>query len=111
LTKFIFYFILIFYDFCFSRNIFSGVHFKKTKLTGHVACMGYRRGTYRLLVGRREGKTPLGGPRRIIIHLEEVGWEDMDWVDLALVWDGWWALVNAVMNLGVPQNAGNLLTS
>jgi hypothetical protein len=34
----------------------------------------------------------------------------MDWIDLALVWDGWWALVNAVMNLWVPQNAGNLLT-
>ena len=95
---------------------FSGVPIKKNEWTGHVARMGYRRGTYRVLVGRRGGKTPLGGPRRrwednIKIYLEEVGWEGMDWIDLALVWDGWWALVNAVMNLRVPQNAGNLLSS
>ena len=52
------------------------------RLAGHVARMGYRRGTYRVLVGRSEGKTPLGRPRRrwednIKFNLE-VGWEGMD---------------------------------
>jgi hypothetical protein len=78
--------------------------------------MGYRRGTYRVLVGRREGKTPLGGPRcrwedSVKIHREEVGWDGMAWIDLAVDWDGWWSPVNAVVNLPVPQNSGNLLTS
>ena len=60
-------------------------------------------------------KRQLVRPRRrwevnIKIYLEEVGWEGMDRIDLALVWDGWWALVNAARNLRVSQNAGNLLT-
>jgi len=67
-------------------------------------------------VGKPEGKRPLGRPRRrwednIKIDLQEVGCKGMDWIDAAQHWDRWRAQVNAVMNLWVPQNAGNLLTS
>jgi hypothetical protein len=78
--------------------------------------MGEGRGAYRILVGRPEGKRPLGRPRRrwennIKMYLQEVGWEGVDWIDMAQDRDRWRALVNAVMNLRVPQNAGNFLTT
>jgi hypothetical protein len=62
---------------------------------------------YRILVGKAEGKTPLGKPRRrwvdnIKMDLREIGWDDMDWIDLAQDRDQWRVLVNAVMNLQVP---------
>jgi len=67
-------------------------------------------------VGKPEGKSPLGRPRRgwennIKMDLKEVGCGDVDWIDLAEDRDRLLALVNAVMNLRVPQNAGNFLTS
>jgi hypothetical protein len=67
------------------------------------------------LAEKEENTTP-GRPRRkwednIKVHREEVRWEGMDWIDMALDWDRWWALVNVVMNLRVPQNAAKLLTS
>jgi hypothetical protein len=69
--------------------------------------MGERRKAYRILVGKPEGKRPLERPRRrwvdnIKIDLREVGWDGMDWIDLAQDRDRWRTHVNAVMNLRVP---------
>jgi hypothetical protein len=69
--------------------------------------MGEGRGAYRILVGRPEGRRPLGRPRRrwednIKLDLQEVGWGGMDWIDMAEDRDRWRALVSAVMNLRVP---------
>ena len=76
-------------------------------MTGHVARMGERRGVYRVLVRKREGKRPLGRSRRrwednIKMDLREVGCGGMDWFDLAQDRYRWRALVSAVMNLPVP---------
>jgi hypothetical protein len=64
------------------------------------------RGAYNILVGRPEGRRPLGRPRRrwednIKMDLGEVGFGDVDWIDLAQDRDRWWALVITVMNLRV----------
>jgi hypothetical protein len=69
--------------------------------------VGERRGAYRALVGKPEGRRPLGRPRRrwednIKMDLGEVGWRGMDWINLVQGRDRWRALVNEVMNLGVP---------
>jgi len=72
----------------------------------HVARMGVTRGANRVLVGKPEGKKPLGRTRHrwednINMDLQEVGWVGMDWIDLAKDKDSWQA-VNAVMNLQIP---------
>jgi hypothetical protein len=72
-----------------------------------------KRDGYRLLVGKPEGKRPLGRPicmwvNNIKIELGEVGWGDVDWIGLAKDRNRWRAVVNAVLNLRVPQNAGKL---
>jgi len=82
---------------------------------GHVARMGKGRGAYRVLLGKPEGKKPLGRPRRrwvdnIRMVLQEVGCGYVDWIGLAQDRDSWQTLVSAVMNLRVPRNAGNFLT-
>ena len=69
-----------------------------------------------VLVGKPEGKRLPGRPSRrwednIKMDLHEVGCEGMDWIDVVQDTDRWRALVNAVMNRRVPENAGNFLTS
>jgi hypothetical protein len=69
--------------------------------------MTEKRNAYRLLVGKPEGKRPVGRPRRrwvdnIKLGLGDIGWGGVDWVGLAQDRDRWRALVNAVMNLSVP---------
>jgi len=69
--------------------------------------MGERRGIYRVLVGKPEGKSPLGRPRgrwkdNIKMDLQDVGRRGMDWIELAQDRDRWRAVINAVMNLCFP---------
>jgi hypothetical protein len=88
---------------------------RRMRWAWNVACMGERRGVYRVLVGKPEGKRPLGSPRsiwegNIEVDLQEVGWEGMDWIELAQDRDRWQAIVNAVMNLQFPSSAEYILT-
>ena len=86
------------------------------KWTGHVTRMGERRGAYRILLWKSKGKRSLGKPRRrlennIKMDPQEVGLGCMELIGLSQARDKWQALVKAVMNFRVPQNAGNFLIS
>jgi len=89
---------------------------RRMRWAGHVARMRDRRGVYRVWVGKSERKRQIGTPRRrlednIKMDLQEVIRGVMDWLDLAQDRDRWRTLVSAVMNLRVPSNVGNFLTS
>jgi hypothetical protein len=88
---------------------FRMIKSRRMRWAGHVARMGATWNAYRILVGKPEGKRPLGRPRRrwvdnIKMDLREVGWDGVDWIELAQNMDQWMALVNTVMNLRVPYN-------
>jgi len=90
-----------------SPNIVRVIKSRKIRWAGHVARMGEERGVYSFLVGKPEGRRPLGKPRRrwvdnIRMDLQEVGCGYMDWIGLAEDRDRWRTLVSAVMNLRVP---------
>jgi len=90
-----------------SPNIVRVIKSRRMRWAVHVAHMGEERGVYRILVGKPEGKRPLGRLRRrwvdnIRMDVQEVECGYIDWTGLAQDRDGWRTLVSAVMNLGVP---------
>ena len=90
-----------------SPNIVRVIKSKRMRWAGHVARMGEKRGVYRVLVGKPEGRRSLGRPRRrwennIRMDLQEEGCGYMDWIGLAQDRDRWRTLVSVVTNLRVP---------
>ena len=89
-----------------SPNIVRVIKSRRMRWAGHVARMCEERGVYRVLVGKLEGRRPLGRPRHrwvdIRMDLQELGCGYMDWIGLAQNRDRWQTLVSAVMSLGVP---------
>jgi hypothetical protein len=79
---------------------------KEDEMVGACSTNGEKKNAYRILVGKPEGKRPLGRPRRkwvnIKIILTQTGWGDMHWIDLAQDRDQWTALVKTVIKLRVP---------
>jgi len=91
----------------YSPSIVRVIKSRRMRWAGHVAHIGEKRGVYRVLVRKPEGKRPLGRPRRrwvdnIRMDLREVGCGYMDWTGRAQDRDRWRTLVSAVMNLRVP---------
>ncbi|KAJ4434333.1 hypothetical protein ANN_22890 [Periplaneta americana] len=87
-----------------SADIIRNIKSRRLRWAGHVARMGESRNEYRVLVGRPEGKRPLGRPRHtwednIKMDFREVGYDDRDWINLAQDRDRWRAYVRAAMNL------------
>ena len=77
-----------------SPNIVRVIKSRRMRWAGHVARMGEERGPYRVLVGKPEGKRPLGRPRRIWVdnirmNLQKVGFGHVDWIGVAQDRDGW----------------------
>jgi hypothetical protein len=90
-----------------SLNIFRVIKSRKMRWAGHVAHMGEGKGIYRVLVGKPEGKRPLGRPRHrwednIKMDVREIGIDGVNWIQLAQDKVQWRASVNTVMNLRVP---------
>ena len=90
-----------------SPNNVRVIKSRRMRWAGHVARMEEGRGVHKVLVGKPEGKRPLGGPRRrwednIKMDLREVGRGFGDWMELVQDRDRWRALVNTVMNFRLP---------
>jgi hypothetical protein len=94
-------------DLYFLPSIIRIIKSRRMRWAGHVTRMGEKRNAYRLLVGKPEGKRPLGRPSRMWVDsirmvLGEVGWSNVDWIGLAQDRNRLRALVNSVLNLRVP---------
>jgi hypothetical protein len=97
-------------------SIIRMIKSRRMRWAGLVARMGEKRNAYRILVGKPEGKRPLGRSRHrwvdnIKIGLRGIVWECVDWIDMAEDRDQWSALVNTVLNPWVPWNAGKFLSA
>jgi hypothetical protein len=84
-----------------SPNIIGMIKSRRMRWAGHVARMVAKRNAYRVLVGKSEGKRPLGRTRRrwvdnIKINLREIKWDGMDWIHLAQDRDQWRALSGSI---------------
>jgi hypothetical protein len=95
------------HDMYSSPSIIRIIKARRMRWAGHLARIGEKRNACRLLVGKPEGRRPLGRPRRrwldnIRMDLVEVGWGDVDWIGLAQDRDRSRTLVNSVLNLRVP---------
>jgi hypothetical protein len=91
----------------FISSIIRVIKSRTMTWAGHIARMGEKRNAYRILVGKPEGKRPLGRPTRrwvdnIKMDLTEIGWDGMDWIDLAQNRDRWRALMNMAKKFRVP---------
>jgi hypothetical protein len=91
----------------FSPSIIRRIKSRRVRWEEHVARICEKRNAYRILVGKPEGKRPLGTPQRRWVgnskmELRAIVWDLMDWIDMAQDRDQWRALVNTVMNLRVP---------
>jgi hypothetical protein len=90
-----------------SPSIIRIMKSRRIRWAGHVARMRAKKNVYSSMVGKPEGKRPLGRPRRrwvdnIRMDLGEVGWGEVDWIGLAQDRNRWRALMNSAMNLWVP---------
>jgi hypothetical protein len=89
-----------------SLSIIRVIKARRMRWVGHMARMGKVRDAYNILVGKPEGRRPLGSPRcrwedNIKMDITEIGFGDVDWIHLAQDGDRWRALVNTVMSLQV----------
>jgi hypothetical protein len=89
-----------------SPSIIKIIKSRRMRWAGHVTRTGEKRNAYRILVGKPEGTRPLERPRHRWVdntkmYLREMGWGDMNWINLAQDRDQWRVLVTTVMNLRV----------
>jgi hypothetical protein len=94
-----------------SPNTFRQIKSRRLRWVGHVACIREDWNVYQVLMGKPEGKRPLGRSSHkwedgLRMDLREIGWGSINWIQLAQDMDQWWAFVNTVMDLRVlaPQN-------
>jgi hypothetical protein len=90
-----------------SPSIIRMIKSGRMRWAGHVAQIGEKMNAYRILVGKPEGKRPLGRPTHrwvsnIKMDLREIGWDGKEWIDLTQDRDQWRALLNTAINLRVP---------
>jgi hypothetical protein len=95
------------HNLCTSPNIIRMIKSRRMRWVVYVTCIGEMKNSYNILVGKPEGKRPLVRQRcrwedNIRMDIREIGWEGVDWMNLAPDRDQWQTLVNMVMNLRVP---------